>query len=112
MRTLMITEVVCNFCNLTAFFVYLISNDFWFKILVHYVWQWIALSFASVVMVIFVSNGALPTVKQLYQSLRRNRVTPRTPDPLSIKTTMGEQMVFQSHQEADVYFIQLAQSWK
>uniref|UniRef100_A0A7E4ZZI0 Methyltranfer_dom domain-containing protein n=1 Tax=Panagrellus redivivus TaxID=6233 RepID=A0A7E4ZZI0_PANRE len=113
LRVLLVTEVICNLSDVVAFFVYFIADNFWIKLFFHYVWQWIAFFFAAVIMGIFMVNGALPTLKQWYKWLNHNRVgdQSRTQETL-IKSTLGKQMVFHNHQEADIYFKQFASSWK
>uniref|UniRef100_A0A7E4VY59 Serpentine Receptor, class E (Epsilon) n=1 Tax=Panagrellus redivivus TaxID=6233 RepID=A0A7E4VY59_PANRE len=112
LRILLLTEVLCNSCNMSAFFAYFITDNFWVKIFLHYVWQWIGFTFATSVLGIFymfLSKDTRPKFRRLCQVRRSTKVESRS--ALSIKTTMGEQMVFQNNQEADVYFKQLASSW-
>uniref|UniRef100_A0A7E4W071 G_PROTEIN_RECEP_F1_2 domain-containing protein n=1 Tax=Panagrellus redivivus TaxID=6233 RepID=A0A7E4W071_PANRE len=112
MQAFLVTEVMCNTCNLAAFFAYLIADDFWIKLVMHYVWQWIALFFATLILVLFLGKGTKQTMKRLCR-IRNNSIESHisTENPLPIKSTTNENLMLKSQQETDVYFSQLARSW-
>uniref|UniRef100_A0A7E4VXD0 Palmitoyltransferase n=1 Tax=Panagrellus redivivus TaxID=6233 RepID=A0A7E4VXD0_PANRE len=105
----------CNLVVLAAFFVYWLSDELYFKLFINFVWQILIFIYAGFLIVVFSSAGVWPTIMQLWKKLKGDlgpdSETTCNNKVFSIKSSIGEQMMFQLDQEADVYFGQLTQSW-
>uniref|UniRef100_A0A7E4VX86 Gustatory receptor n=1 Tax=Panagrellus redivivus TaxID=6233 RepID=A0A7E4VX86_PANRE len=101
----------CNIVMLLTFVAYIACDDLYFTIVFHYIWIWEGYITSCMIVGIFMSTGAWPTVGQLCRQCRTNPLNPTNNKIVPIRTSMGEQMMFANDQEADVYFNQLMKSW-
>uniref|UniRef100_A0A7E4ZZ09 G protein-coupled receptor n=1 Tax=Panagrellus redivivus TaxID=6233 RepID=A0A7E4ZZ09_PANRE len=112
-RCLFLVYWFFNFVVFSVFTVYYITEDIYITILLHFVHQLSVLIYGTAIMISLMVTGAFPTVRELCEKLRGKKMNlvDDTARMFSIKSSMGEQMVFHGNQEADLYFIQLEQSW-